>query len=114
MSRRGDVLHQLVSGSRPVAELSEELALFGWDSDTELVTIERSDVRRILEDYMCGRRSSSDVRSWAEAIEGRDDIALASVDEDVLRDAIFELANPELSCALTPSSARHLLRSLQE
>ncbi len=113
MSRREELLRNLVSGSRPVADLSKELATFGWDSEVELVTVCCSDVRKMLEDYIAGRRSGSDVRAWAEAIEGRDDVGLAAADEEVLRDTIFELANPELSHALTPLLAQQLLRRLQ-
>lgn len=113
MSRRADLLRDLVSGALPTADLSKELATFGWDSEEELVTVNRSDVSKMLEDYVAGRRSESDVRAWAEAIEGRDDIGLAAADEEVLRDTIFELANPELSHALTPLLAQRLLRRLQ-
>jgi hypothetical protein len=103
----------LVSGSRPVADLSRELATYGWDSEEELVTVAPADVIRVLEEYTAGRRLASDVRAWAEAIEGRDDIGLAAADEEVLRDTIFELANPELGHALTPLLAQQLLRKLQ-
>jgi len=113
VSRREELLRDLVRGSRPIAELSKELATFEWDSEQELVTVDRSDVSKILEEYVTGRRSASDVRAWAEAIEGRDDVGLAGADEDVLRETIFELANPELSHALTPLLAQHLLRRFQ-
>ncbi len=106
-------MRNLVSGSRPVADLWKELAAFEWDSEAELVTVDPSDVSKMLEDYIAGRRSGSDVRAWAEAIEGRDDIGLAAVYEEVLNDTIFELANPELSHALTPLLAQELLRRLR-
>ena len=113
MSRRAALLRDLVRGSRPIADLSKELAAFEWDSEEELVTVDRSDVSDLLQDYIAGHRSGSDVRAWAEAIEGRDDIGLAATYEEALRDTIFELANPELSHALTPLLAQHLLRRLQ-
>lgn len=113
MNRREQLLRNLVNGSRPVADLSKELAAFGWDSEAELVTVGCSDVRKMLEDYIAGHRSGSDVRAWAEAIEGRDDIGLDAAHQNVLRDTIFELANPDLSHALTLLSAQHLLRRLQ-
>ena len=113
MSRRAEILRDLVSASRPLAELSKGLALFEWDSDDELVTVDCADVTRMLEDYVTGRRLASDIRAWAETIEGRDDIGLAPASEPLLREAIFQLANPELGHALTPVLAQKLLRELQ-
>jgi hypothetical protein len=111
---RTKLLRDLVGGLRSVTEISTEIATFGWDSEEEFVSVERADVTRILDDYTAGRRSASDVRAWAEAIEGRDDIGFVGADEVLLRDAIFELANPKLSYALTPLLAKHLLQKLRE
>jgi len=113
VTRRAELLRDLVTASRPVKDLSKELAEFAWDSEEELVSLECSHVVKMLKEYLAGRRSATDVRAWAEAIEGRDDIGFASAAESALRDVIFELANPELGHVLTPLRAHHVLRRLR-
>lgn len=113
MSRRTAVLYDLVNGSRPVDQVSEELATFGWDSEEELVVLNRSQVAAILTDYLAGFRSATEVQAWAEAIEGRDDVGIATDSAVDLHDMIFRLANPELGHALTALFAQKLIRELQ-
>lgn len=113
MNGREALLYDLLRASRPIDELSRELAAFGWDSEEELATLDRPHVVAILTDYLAGRRTASEVRAWAEAIEGRDDIGMAGDSEAMLRDTIFRLANPELDHALSPLLAQKLLRELQ-
>jgi len=93
--------------------LTIELAEFGWDSEIELVTLNWQHVTAMLNDFISGHRSAAEIRRWAETIEGREDIALASENAKQLRDAIFELAHPELGYALSPMLARRLIKTLE-
>lgn len=60
---------------RPVADVVRELSLYQWDSDVELVHLTRNDAIRVLDGYLSNRLSDDDVASWANEVEGRDDIA---------------------------------------
>jgi hypothetical protein len=90
-----------------------ELAEFGWDSEEELVTLDKFHVTNMLNDYLAERRVASEIRTWAEAIEGRDDIGFSETFHEELKDAIFQLANPELSYSLSPLLAKKILGMLQ-
>ncbi len=78
-----------------------------WDSAQELATVGPAEVAHVLSRYLAGTLSAADVESWAEALEGRDDIRFAPPE---LVDIVFELANPTLAGALTPEQAERLLR----
>jgi hypothetical protein len=113
VNRRAELLHELVNGSRPVADVSRDLSAYGWDSEEEIVIVASTDVITVLQEYSAGRCSAGDVRAWAEVIEGRDDIGFVPEEEEMLRDTLFKLANPELGYALTPLLAQKLLRRLR-
>jgi hypothetical protein len=113
LNRRAELLGDLLMAARPIAAIAEELREFGWDSDEELVILDRTHVIAILDDYLAGRREAPEVCSWAEAIEGRDDIGLAEECHTVLKDVIFQLANPGLGCELSPLLARKLIGDLR-
>ena len=101
---RKELVERLVRFDAPLAPTLSALQEFGWDCDEPLVTLDASAVRSILQRYLSGRLAAADVESWADAIEGRDD-----VDYSIFRDIIHELANPSLTRALTPATAQELL-----
>jgi hypothetical protein len=113
MSRREIVLRELLNASRPIDVLAKELTEFEWDSDKELVMLDQTHVTAILTGYLEGRRTASEIRSWAETIEGRDDIGISSQYHTALQDAIFQLANPELGHVLSPLLAQKIIGKLQ-
>jgi hypothetical protein len=49
-----------------------------WDSDEELVTLTPEHLARMLERFLSGDLTSSDLDRRANAIEGRDDIGVPS------------------------------------
>lgn len=82
------------------------LRLFAWDSDAALVTLTGNDLIRILNGYLRGELSDTEVEEWAEALEGRDDIGYEPRLSGTLRQIIFELANPLLTAPIEPAQAR--------
>lgn len=112
MRERAEVLRELISAARPVDLLVRELAEFGWDSEREIEVLRPCHLIAVLNDFIAGRRTASEVQSWAEAIECRDDIGLDAESKDVLKDAVFELANPEITRALSPLLAQKILARL--
>ena len=74
-THRQQLLRSLVELERPLAEIVHELSRLGWDSDRDLVTLERRHVLRILERFREGELPAEQVEAWANAVEAREDIA---------------------------------------
>ncbi|WP_290803968.1 hypothetical protein, partial [Aquidulcibacter sp.] len=63
----------------------------------------------VLARYLRGEMSEVDVETWANLIEGRDDVEFDHSFEALVRDVLHELANPILTHPLDPARARHLI-----
>jgi len=109
LKSRKELLEAILVGTEPINTVLRELAVLGWDSNQEFVTLHVHHVVKVLEEYLAGRRTAAAVEQWAEAIEGRDDIGLDASARAVLSEVIFELANPALCHPLTPLRARRIL-----
>jgi hypothetical protein len=110
--RRVDALNDLLRRRIPVGDGIRNLGRFPWDSPEELAVLAVADVVSALESYALGEMDPDDLESWAEAIAGRDDVAMETAAADVLTRAIFELSSPELFGPVA-STAPHLLESLR-
>jgi hypothetical protein len=107
-SRRAAVA-DLVCRRRPLAEAIATLRRYPWDCDEELVELGPSVLRSVLSDFLAGSISAPDLEEWANAVEGRDDIAF--VPYEVI-DVVAALANPLLYEPLTQETAGRLLRDV--
>jgi hypothetical protein len=102
MEGREQLLLELLSPQRPIKLISEDLSRYQWDSDAELVTLERSHLKSVLGSFVAGQLTAADVQTWAETIEGRDDIGLEAGHAEQLKSIIFELATPAINRPLSP------------
>lgn len=109
---REDLLRAVIAGRAGDPDIARKLALFGWDSDHELVVLTRRDVVAMLERYLRAEVTADDLSAWADSIEGCDDIGFEQSAADVLRELIFELANPEITRGLTTNVANDWKRRL--
>lgn len=105
ISDRAQILRSALELDRPLANVLSELAQLPWDSELAPVTLEPAHVIGILNRFKSGSLNAQDVETWANAIEGRDDIAFPPESSVALKEAIFELANPDLQGALTAETA---------
>ncbi len=112
MQTRNELLNDLIEMRSPISETIEKLRQFGWDSEKELVVLYRKHVVSLLNKYLNSDILAETVEEWANAIEGRDDIAFETSYESILNEAIHELANPALTAALDKVSAKNLLQEL--
>lgn len=110
-SDRLGLLVELVTLSRPLEATLEALAQQHWDSDAEMVTLDRAHLAAVLRRYLGGDLDATTLEVWANAIELRDDIGLAD-DDQLLRDLMFELANPEVTAPLSRQRTEIMLGSL--
>ncbi len=113
MSKRNKLLIRLIEASGNIEAIVADLKTFSWDSETALVTLTRPDVIRILERYLEERLAADSIEYWANAVEGREDIKYETRYEDVLGEAIHQLANPLLTEPLSVSSAHDLIETLR-
>lgn len=103
--KRIALLARLVKCEQPLDGLVAELSEFGWDSEDELVLLTLVDAKKAISRYRNGEIEANELESWAEAIEGRDDVGLELRHETLLRRLIFELANPEVVREVSPDRA---------
>ncbi len=111
MTERKTVLQQLLMFSRPLPELRLSLSELPWDSD-ELVILKPKMIVAVLQRYLTGELSSSDMEDWANTIEGREDIGYEPLHSEALKDIVFELANPELTKSLDKEGVNRLIERL--
>lgn len=109
MISRKETLADLVEFRKTPEELQAALKGFPWDSEVELVQLERQHVSSVLKRYLTGGISTQKVEDWANLIECRDDIGY----EDVA-DALNILANPVITYELTPAVAAQLIEELRK
>jgi hypothetical protein len=109
---RAQLLRALIAYELPIEPVLADLRAFGWDAPDALVVLIREDIVRILDRYLSGELGAAEVTHWANLVECRDDIAFPGDDEAVLSDALFRLANPDLTDDVTPELAQIIRREL--
>jgi hypothetical protein len=107
---RASHLEDLLHFRRPFAEVTFDLSAFSWDSAEDLVTLQPEHIAAVLDRFLAGAISETDVEAWANAIESREDIGL--LQPSPVAEAIWELANPLLTRPLTRQSAAALVATL--
>jgi hypothetical protein len=93
---RHKILKSLLTFDRPLGELRQKLSKLEWDSENSLIRLSADHVRLVLARFLKGELSAAAVEEWANLIECREDIGFEPEFEAVLKDLIFELANPGL------------------
>jgi hypothetical protein len=105
-----ELLHQLIEFSVPVSQAVARLADLSWDADVDLVELRSEHCRNVLSLFMQGAIAGSDVGTWANAIECREDVQIKTL---VVDEVLYELANPLLTHPLTPDRGKVLFSRLQ-
>ena len=113
LSARERVLHALLACQQPLEKVLSDLARFGWDAERAVVSLNARHVVDVLQRFVRGDVSAQEIEDWANAIEGRDDIATDESASGVLAEAMFALANPALQGVLDVVSAKRWVERLQ-
>lgn len=106
--RRVDALHDLLRRRIPVGDGIKNLERFSWDSSEELAVLAVTDVVSALESHTRGGLDADGLESWAEAIIGRDDVAMEATAAEMLTQALVELSSPELFGPVASTAPRVL------
>ncbi|GAB3969733.1 hypothetical protein GCM10029978_041650 [Actinoallomurus acanthiterrae] len=96
-TERTAALQALIELRLPPMQAARSLVRFGGESSQDLVTLGRSDARRVLDRYASGDLSPDDCARWAEALEAREDVGFEKGHLDRLTGFLFEMANPEIN-----------------
>jgi hypothetical protein len=106
------LINSLLEFSTPLINIFEKLKKISWDYDGYGVELKQSHLSSVLQRYVAGDLSATDIEDWANSIEGRDDIRFETSNEQLFEEIIYELANPILTQALNPERGRKILELL--
>jgi hypothetical protein len=107
-------LEDLINLRGSVDDAVKRLRVFDWDAAPNLVTLSPTTVVEVLDRYQSGDVTADEIAKWAQGIEVRDDIAFPPLFDTILKELLFELANPEINRALSPESAREWSERLRQ
>ncbi|MBA5690299.1 hypothetical protein [Rugamonas apoptosis] len=111
-NERLELVRRLLACALPVQATLSALAAMGWDYEGLPVLLTEDHIAAVLRRFLAGGLSHMDVETWANGVEGRDDIATAPASEHRITAIIHELANPALHQPLAPARASALLGAL--
>jgi hypothetical protein len=93
MRDRIAILRDLIECKGDMNELKRELSFYPWDSNDELVVLNKKMLSKMLRAYLEGSIDKATLVQWAEMIECREDIGFQP---EHLLDHIAQIANPDL------------------
>lgn len=114
MATRDRVLCDLINFSEPVSVMAKNLGAIDWDFDATPIELNSTHLKNVLQRYIGGDLTSGEVEDWANLIEGREDIDFESNYSQFLSDAIYELANPELTEPLSEQRAKEIIQHISQ
>ena len=94
---RDEAIQSLIRLDRPLDVLLKRLEAFKWDWEgPPIAQLGGSEVAAVIRRYVAGVLTAEEVESWANLLEGRDDVEFSKQASA----AIFDLANPEIQGSL--------------
>jgi hypothetical protein len=110
---RQRLLEKIAELSEPLDPLRRGLAKYPFDwTEPPLLILTRRHLRSALARFVDGILVAADLEVWANILEVRDDIGYLPDEAPMLKEVLFELANPTISAALTKQRADELLSDL--
>jgi hypothetical protein len=107
MNRRAEILQELARFEMPSGPLLLELQSFGWDwPDAPLLILKREDFLRVIDRFLAGQVSATQLQQWAENLEVREDVDFDESDRELLDHIFFRIATPMINEPLTQEVVR--------
>ena len=110
-NHKTSILLELVHFKNNIDTLKNMLSEIGFDSETELVSMSRDDIVKILQRSLDKKISFLELEEWANLIECREDIGF---EDKKTQEMIFKLANPYLYGKLDEKQVLSYLNELDE
>jgi hypothetical protein len=106
------VVTDLLLLTRSLKEIAERLAAIDWDYEGDGVELTRHHLISVLQRFLDAELAASDIESWANLVEVREDIYFQAGCKQRIEETLYELANPTLTQPLDRSRASALLDAL--
>lgn len=106
------VVRDLLEISKPLEKIMAQLAMMDWDYEGDGVDLTKKHLVMALQRYLRGELSDSDLESWANQIEGREDVKFEAGSEQEIENVLYELANPALTQPLDHARAKMFIEAM--
>ncbi len=113
MTDRRAVLLELLTFSNTIDDLKTMLASLSWDYNGSPILFKRSHLLNVLHRYLNKELSESEVESWANLVECREDIDFEENYSDELSQMIYQLANPVLEGKLDAKNCKEMISAIE-
>jgi hypothetical protein len=94
---RAEAVQHAIAFDASLETLGRQLARFEWDAPAPLQVLTATHIVAVLDRFLRGSLSAEEVGGWAELLENREDIGFEPETENVVWDAIWCLANPDIN-----------------
>jgi hypothetical protein len=110
---RYEALSDLIALRAPLPELASLLSELESDPDDDVLPEMRTkDAVHALDLFLDREISAHELEEWANLLEGREDFTFEKSQEEVLKDFIFSMANPDMNEPITPATAKKWKKQL--
>jgi len=92
---RHDIVAALLRFDRPLEDLRAPLGALDWDAEP-VATLTRAQIAAVLRRFRAGEIDAPTVEQWANLVECREDVEFEPRHAEIIADALFDLANPDL------------------
>ena len=113
MTDRLEAVNALLTLSESLDSVVRQLSQFEWDYESSPVILHSSHVIAALERFLSGELTAYEIEDWANLVECREDIEYAGMNQTLLEEAVFSLANPTLEGQLSSQVCTELLDRLK-
>lgn len=107
-----NVLQDLVELNRPVPNLRKVVLAQPYDYEGDPIVLQKKHIANVLQRFVDGELSASDLETWADLVEGRSGIEYEASVEDELSEALFQLSTPDITGPNSLEKCRRLLQEL--
>jgi len=108
MIERAELIREIARYEADVSSAMSKIQKYPWDCDSDLYTLTRVDVLKVLERYLGDEISSEELQGWASFLECREDIGYQVDAQEILDKVIFWLANPEINYTINKELVKNL------
>jgi hypothetical protein len=106
------VVRDLLEFSKPLPVLKDQLGRFEFDYDSKGVELSRRHISLVLNRFLRSELTANEIESWANYVEGRDDIEFEHLHELQIKEVLHELANPILTQVFNKVRAAEIVGTL--
>ena len=96
----------------PIEPTLAALREYGWDTDAGLATLGTQQMLNMLQRYLDDEITADQLTDWGDLIECHDDISYEPAYDSLLKQIIFEIANPNLNSEISQEVAQNMRHRL--